>query len=150
MSDDREFSNIYTIPPNYTDSGKLMGGMLETRNTVEAGILLVLVGYPEVKWLPVDLTTKIVIMTVTLIPLGVFALMGIGGDSLLPYDPVLASPTKTPLQKDWLSPWQIKTAAIKQARAEKASESRRASTCRTSFHSKAYEMASLKQQTAVI
>ena len=44
MSDDREFSNIYTIPPNYTDSGKLMGGMLETRNTVEAGILLVLVG----------------------------------------------------------------------------------------------------------
>ena len=85
MSDDREFSNIYTIPPNYTDSGKLMGGMLETRNTVEAGILLVLVGYPEVKWLPVDLTTKIVIMTVTLIPLGVFALMGIGGDSLLQY-----------------------------------------------------------------
>ena len=58
--------------------------------------------------------------------------------------------TKTPLQKDWLSPWQIKTAAIKQARAEKASESRRASTCRTSFHSKAYETASLKQQTAVI
>lgn len=85
MSDDREFSNIYTIPPNYTDSGKLMGGMLETRNTVEAGILLVLVGYPEVKWLPVDLTTKIIIMTVTLIPLGVFTLMGIGGDSLLQY-----------------------------------------------------------------
>lgn len=85
MSDDREFSNIYTIPPNYTDSGKLMGGMLETRNTVEAGILLVLVGYPEVMWLPVELTTKIVVMTVTLIPLGVFALMGIGGDSLLQY-----------------------------------------------------------------
>ena len=38
MADDREYSNIYTIPPNYTDSGKLMGGMLETRNTVEAGI----------------------------------------------------------------------------------------------------------------
>lgn len=48
MSDDREFSNIYTIPPNYTDSGKLMGGMLETRNTVEAGILLVLVGYGRI------------------------------------------------------------------------------------------------------
>ncbi|MCM1149163.1 MAG: hypothetical protein NC319_03610 [Butyricicoccus sp.] len=40
MADDREYSNIYTIPPNYTDSGKLLGGMLETRNTVEAGILL--------------------------------------------------------------------------------------------------------------
>ena len=26
--DDREYSNVYTIPPNYTDSGKLLGGML--------------------------------------------------------------------------------------------------------------------------
>lgn len=34
--DDREFSNVYMIPPNYTDSGKLLGGMLETRNTIEA------------------------------------------------------------------------------------------------------------------
>ena len=37
--DDREFSNVYTIPPNYTDSGKLLGGMLETRNTIEAVFL---------------------------------------------------------------------------------------------------------------
>ena len=58
MADDREYSNIYTIPPNYTDSGKLMGGMLETRNTVEAGILLTLVGYPELMWLPVTGTIK--------------------------------------------------------------------------------------------
>ena len=42
MADDREFSNVYTIPPNYTDSGKLLGGLLETRNTVEACILLLL------------------------------------------------------------------------------------------------------------
>ena len=47
MAEDREYSNIYTIPPNYTDSGKLLGGMLETRNTVEAGILLALIGDPE-------------------------------------------------------------------------------------------------------
>ena len=45
MADDREFSNVYTIPPNYTDSGKLLGGLLETRNTVEACILLLLVGW---------------------------------------------------------------------------------------------------------
>ena len=38
MADDREYSNIYTIPPNYTDSGKLLGGLLEVRNTVEAGV----------------------------------------------------------------------------------------------------------------
>ena len=29
MTEEREYSNIYTIPPNYTDSGKLLGGMLE-------------------------------------------------------------------------------------------------------------------------
>ncbi len=83
MSEDREYSNIYTIPPNYTDSGKLLGGMLETRNTVEAGILLVLVGYPELMWLHLPVTAKVVVMTITLLPLTVFALMGLGGDSLL-------------------------------------------------------------------
>ena len=80
MADDREFSNVYTIPPNYTDSGKLLGGLLETRNTVEACILLLLVGYPELMWMHLPATAKVVVMTVTLLPLGVFALMGIGGD----------------------------------------------------------------------
>lgn len=85
MAEDKEFSNVYTIPPNYTDSGKLLGGMLETRNTIEAGALLLLVGYPELMWLHLGVTAKVVVMTVTLLPLGVFALMGLGGDSLLQY-----------------------------------------------------------------
>lgn len=85
MAEERDFSNIYTIPPNYTDSGKLLGGMLETRNTVEAGFLLLLVGYPELMWLHLPVTAKVTVMTVTLLPLGVFALMGLGGDSLLQY-----------------------------------------------------------------
>ncbi len=85
MSDEREFNNVYTIPPNYTDSGKLLGGMLETRNTVEAVALLLLVGYPELMWLHLAITAKVVVMTVTLLPLGVFALMGLGGDSLIQY-----------------------------------------------------------------
>ena len=85
MSEEREYSNIYTIPPNYTDSGKLLGGLLEPRNTVEAGILLILVGYPELMWLHLPATAKVVVMTVTLLPLTVFALMGLGGDSLFQY-----------------------------------------------------------------
>jgi hypothetical protein len=85
MDDDREYSNIYAIPANYTDSGKLFGGMLETRNTIEAGLLLLLVGYPELMWLSVPAAAKVVVMTVTLLPLGVVGLMGIGGDSLLRY-----------------------------------------------------------------
>lgn len=80
-----EMANVYAIPANYTDSGKLLGGMVEPRNAVEAVALVIMVGYPEVKWIPMPTTIRIVIMTVTLIPLAVVAFMGIGGDSLLQY-----------------------------------------------------------------
>ena len=83
--EEKEYSNVYSIPANYTDSGKLLGGMVETRNAIEAVFLIGLVGYPELMWLPVSATIKIVIMTVTLLPLGVVAVMGIDGDSLLQY-----------------------------------------------------------------
>ena len=33
--DDKEFSNVFSIPANYTDSGKILGGMLEPRNAIE-------------------------------------------------------------------------------------------------------------------
>ena len=42
--EDREFDNVYSIPANYTDSGKILGGMLEPRNAIEAVILLIVVG----------------------------------------------------------------------------------------------------------
>ena len=45
--EEKEISNIYAIPANYTDSGKLLGGMVEPRNAVETGFLLFLVGAPE-------------------------------------------------------------------------------------------------------
>ena len=83
--EEKEYSNVYAIPANYTDSGKLLGGMVETRNAIEAVFLIGLVGYPELMWIPVTATIKIVIMTVTLLPLGVVAVMGIDGDSLLQY-----------------------------------------------------------------
>lgn len=83
--DDKEYSNVYAIPANYTDSGKFFGGMLEPRNTIEAILLVALVGYPELMWVPVPGSIKVVIMTVTLLPLAVVALMGIAGDSLVQY-----------------------------------------------------------------
>lgn len=83
--EDKDYSNIYAIPANYTDSGKLLGGMVETRCAVEALILVALVGYPELFWIPMPTTIRIVVMTVTLLPLGVVALMGADGGSLLQY-----------------------------------------------------------------
>jgi len=83
--EDKEYNNVYTIPANYTDSGRLLGGMLEVRNTIEAVILILLIGYPQLMWMPGSAITKMIIMTVTLLPLGVIALIGIGGDSLMQY-----------------------------------------------------------------
>lgn len=83
--DEREYNNIYAIPANYTDSGKILGGMLEPRNAIETVILLALVGYPELMVIPMPGTIRIVVMTVTLLPLGVLAMMGIDGDSLFQY-----------------------------------------------------------------
>jgi hypothetical protein len=83
--DDKEYSNIFAIPANYTDSGKLFGGMLDTRNTVETDLLLLLAGYPELMWLSAPAAVKVVVMTMTLLPLCVVGLMGIGGDSLIQY-----------------------------------------------------------------
>lgn len=85
METEKEYNNVFAIPANYTDSGRIMGGMLETRNAIEAIIIVSLIGYPEIAWLPLDTTIKIVVVVVTIIPVGVVALMGIGGDSLMQY-----------------------------------------------------------------
>jgi len=82
--DDNDYNNIYAIPANYTDSGKLLGGMLETRNAIETGFLLLLIGYPALI-LPIPAAAKVVVTTMTLLPLCVLGLMGVGGDSLLQY-----------------------------------------------------------------
>lgn len=83
--DEKEYSNVYAIPANYTDSGKLLGGMIDTRNAIETGILLLAVGYPELMLIPMPGTIRIVVMTVTLLPLAVISVMGVDGGSLFQY-----------------------------------------------------------------
>jgi hypothetical protein len=83
--DEKEYNNIYAIPANYTDSGKILGGMLEPRNAVEAVILVILLGYPELMLIPMPGTIRIVVMTVTLLPTAIVAMMGIDGYSLFQY-----------------------------------------------------------------
>lgn len=83
--EEKEVRNVYAIPANYTDSGKLLGGMIEPRNAVETIILLLLVGYPELMWIPMPGTIRIVVMVVTLMPLAVLCVMGIDGDSLFQF-----------------------------------------------------------------
>jgi len=83
--DEREYNNVYAIPANYTDSGKLLGGMIDTRNAIETVILVLALGYPELILIPMPSTIRIVVMTVTLLPLAVVSAMGVDGGSLFQY-----------------------------------------------------------------
>lgn len=80
-----ETENIYAIPTNYTNSGKVLGGMLSLRNIFEALVLVLIIGFIELKLIPMQDTVRIVIMVVTLLPIALVALMGIDGESLFQY-----------------------------------------------------------------
>lgn len=78
-------NQTYSIPANYTDSGKLFGGMFAPRNAIETLILLVVFGYIELFLIPMPTTAKAIVAVVTLMPLAMVSMMGIDGDSLFQY-----------------------------------------------------------------
>jgi len=74
----------YYIPANFTDAGRIFG-VFEIRNVIEALILGVPLLAACFRFLPFDLTTRIVVALVLFVPVAGFALMGISGDSLTRY-----------------------------------------------------------------
>ena len=72
--------DIYLIPPNFIEGGTLLGGMFKTRNVVEAGILAAVIGFPVLN-LDLSLTTRIIILCLTALPVVLVALVGISGSS---------------------------------------------------------------------
>lgn len=81
MSYRKEEPDIYYVPPNFLNSGRLFGGMIRVRNAIEACLLVLLTGLPIVK-LPVSLTARIILLCLIPLPLGIFAIIGFEGDSL--------------------------------------------------------------------
>ena len=77
----QEERDVYIIPPNFIESGTLMGGMVKTRNAVEAGLLGALTALPVLR-LSLSLTIRIIILCLTTLPLVLVALIGINGESL--------------------------------------------------------------------
>lgn len=71
---------VYHIPSNYTNAGRLMG-LFETRNVVET-TLIVLPVLALCLLLPFSLTPKIIVTLTIIVPLGGFGLIGINDDSL--------------------------------------------------------------------
>lgn len=81
MSMKKEENDIYIIPPNFIETGTIFGGTIKLRNAAEALLFSILIGFP-VFYLPVTLTTKIIIACLTVLPVALFAIIGIGGESL--------------------------------------------------------------------
>lgn len=78
---EREELDIYVIPPNFIEDGKIFGGTFRLRNAIEAGILGGGSALLVFK-IPVSLTVKIIILCVTALPLAIFGLIGVEGESL--------------------------------------------------------------------
>ena len=81
MSMQPEENDLYIIPPNFIESGTLFGGTVKIRNAIEAAVITLAIGIPVFN-LPATLTTKIIVACITALPLALFALIGIDGESL--------------------------------------------------------------------
>ena len=78
---EHETKDTYIIPPNFIEGGTLLGGMFRTRNVIEAVTLALAAGLP-VLGLGFSLTTRIILLCLTALPLALLALIGISGNSL--------------------------------------------------------------------
>lgn len=79
-SKDNEFETYY-IPPNFIEGSTLFGGAFKLRNAIEAGILAVSAGLP-VFMLNIPLTTRIILLCLTALPLALLGLFGVSGECL--------------------------------------------------------------------
>ena len=72
------------IPPNFIEKGKILNGTFDIRNAMEAILFALLIGVPVVH-LPLSLTTRIIILCMTALPVAMLSLIGIGGESVTAY-----------------------------------------------------------------
>lgn len=72
------------IPTNYTDAGKLLG-LFEIRNVIECFILCVPLALLTIWLSPFGLTGTIILVTVPVIAVGGFALIGVQDHSLFTF-----------------------------------------------------------------
>lgn len=77
-----EQPQVFRIPSNFIDEGKIFGGMFKTRNAAEAIVILAVLCYPLFKWVNISLTIKISIAIIFIFPIAVLALVGINDGPL--------------------------------------------------------------------
>ena len=79
----REERDVYLIPQNFVDTGTILGGTVKLRNAMEAAVLAVGSAVP-LFYLPLAFNIRLMIVIAVSVPLGVFGVVGIGGDSPTP------------------------------------------------------------------
>ena len=82
MASNKEQRDVYVIPPNFVDTGTVFGGSIRLRNMIELGIISTVIIY-GVFQLDFGLTAKIATLCFTALPIGIFAVIGWNGESLL-------------------------------------------------------------------
>lgn len=78
---ERERRDVYFIPQNFIDTGSIFGSSIRLRNAVEAAVLAAGTGIP-LMYLPLPFNWRLILVIVISLPLAIFAIVGIEGDSL--------------------------------------------------------------------
>lgn len=83
---DNEINNTYIIPPNFEEAGGVFGGMFKLRNVIEAIIIgLILFKGGSIALSFFDLTIRIILFVIILLPVIMISLIGINDESLTEY-----------------------------------------------------------------
>ena len=82
MATNTEYEETYIIPHNYTDNGKILG-MIEKESLITATVWFLPMTYLIFRFLPFSIETKIFAFMFIVIPPTIFALVGIGSETLL-------------------------------------------------------------------
>lgn len=73
---------VFYIPQNYEDAGGIMGGHFKQRNIIETCVVCLPILIAEYNFIDLPLSTKIVIILVTVLPLACLFALGIKGESV--------------------------------------------------------------------
>ena len=76
--------DIYTIPPNFAEEGRLLSGRIKTRNAVETGVIL-LVLVPVLLSLNTTARVKMYLGMIVLVPMVILSVIGVQGESLFAF-----------------------------------------------------------------
>ena len=84
MATNTEYEETYIIPHNYTDNGKILG-MIEKQSLITAAVWAIPMTLIIFKFLPLNTDYKIFAWMFLVVPPTVFALVGIGSETLVDF-----------------------------------------------------------------